>query len=44
MSLFCRLHQGQFDIDGNPSFIDLFLEDQTNLHFPNWVHKVIFKP
>ena len=24
LSLFCQIHKGQFDIDGSPSFLELF--------------------
>ena len=41
MSLFFKIHQGQFEIDGNLSFIDHILEDKNNLYLLAWVHKVI---
>ena len=35
------MHKGQLDIDGNPSFLDQFLEDQTKVHLLDWVDKAI---
>ena len=40
--IFTVQYKGGLEIDGNTSFLDQFLEDQTNLLLLAWVHKSDF--
>ena len=39
--IFFKIHNGQIKIDGEPSFLEHFLEYQTNFYLIAWFHKVI---